>query len=353
MTPAFWRGKRVFLTGHTGFKGSWLTLWLSSMGAVVRGYALAPPTNPSLFELSGAGEVCESVIADLRDAARLDRELVAFQPDIVIHMAAQPLVRLSYREPVETFSTNVLGAVHLFEAARKSSTVRVIVNVTSDKCYENREWVWGYRENDPMGGSDPYSASKGCAELVTTSYARSFFSTPGGTVLGSGRAGNVIGGGDWAEDRLIPDIIRAFGEGREVEIRRPDSVRPWQHVLEPLSGYLLLAERLWQGGHAFAGGWNFGPSPDAVQPVRTIADRIVTIWQEPRRWIDRSNPADVHEARLLQLDSTKARVDLGWSPRWRFDEALTATVDWYQKQRAGASARELCLQQIAEFQRAA
>ena len=349
MTPAFWSGKRVFLTGHTGFKGSWLTMWLASAGATVRGYALTPPTNPSLFDLAKVAELCDHHVGDVRDAAALTRALTEFRPDIVIHMAAQPLVRLSYDQPVETYSTNVMGTVNLFEAARRAPSVRAIVNVTTDKCYENREWVWGYRENDPMGGFDPYSSSKGCAELVTSAYARSYFSKADGPTLGSGRAGNVIGGGDWAQDRLVPDIVKAFVANDEVRIRRPDSVRPWQHVLEPLSGYLLLAEKLWAHGQAFAGGWNFGPSPDAVQPVRKIADSIVAMWNEPRQWIDASDPNDVHEARLLQLDSTKARVDLGWAPRWTFDIALSNTIDWYQKAQKPGSARDLCLAQIAQY----
>lgn len=349
MSPAFWNGKRVFLTGHTGFKGSWLTLWLEQLGATVCGFSLAPATTPALFDDAKVAGSCEHHIGDIRDYGAVARAMSAFKPDIVLHLAAQAIVRTSYEDPIETYGSNVMGTVHVLEAARKTPSVRVIVNVTSDKCYENREWLWGYREIDPMGGHDPYSSSKGCAELVASAFARSYFHLKDGPVLGSARAGNVIGGGDWARDRLIPDIVRAFLAGKAVEIRQPDSVRPWQHVLEPLSGYILLAEKLWQGGQNFAGGWNFGPDASAVMPVRAVADTMVRIWGADSCWIDRSDPHALHEAKLLQLDSTKARINMGWQPRWAFRTALEATADWYRKTHEGASPRDLCLQQIAQY----
>lgn len=349
MNDRFWRGKKVFVTGHTGFKGSWLMLWLNSLGADACGFALDPPSNPSLFARADVANHCKSVHGDVRDLGAVGAAMNAFKPEIVIHMAAQALVRSSYEDPVTTYATNVLGTVNVLEAARQCRSVAAIVNVTSDKCYENREWVWGYRENDPMGGHDPYSSSKGCAELVGSAYARSYFCNPDGPCLASARAGNVIGGGDWALDRLVPDMMRGFLRNEDVQIRRPEAVRPWQHVLEPLSGYLLLAEKLIAGGHAFVGGWNFGPSQSSVQPVRLVADEICALWGAPRRWIDASDPAAVHEARLLQLDSTKARVELGWRPRWSFKEALAATVDWYQEADRVSDVAELTLRQIAQF----
>ena len=349
MNPDFWCRRKVFLTGHTGFKGSWLTIWLENLGAEVCGFAVSPPSEPSLFVRAGVARRCRHVLGDVRDLESLSREMQAFKPEIVIHMAAQALVRLSYNQPVETFDTNVIGTVNVLDAARRCASVQAIVNVTSDKCYENKEWVWGYRESDPMGGYDPYSASKGCAELVASAFARSYFSRDGGPALGSGRAGNVIGGGDWALDRLIPDMIRGFLKNEDVPIRRPESVRPWQHVLEPLSGYLLLAEKLHGGRQAFAGGWNFGPPQSAVQTVRVVADAICGLWGAPCRWVDASDPDAVHEATLLQLDSTKAQVQLGWRPRWDFREALAATVEWYQQAAWGESAAALCQKQIADF----
>ena len=272
----FWRGRRVFLTGHTGFKGGWLALWLQRLGADVTGYALDPPTTPSLFAVARVGAGMRSIINDIRDAETLAQAMREAQPEIVIHMAAQPLVRYSYQAPVETYATNVMGTVHLLEAVRQTDSVRAVVNVTSDKCYENREWVWGYRENEPMGGYDPYSNSKGCAELVTAAYRNSYFNpaqySQHGVALASARAGNVIGGGDWAEDRLIPDILRAIAAGEAVNIRSPHAIRPWQHVLEPLSGYLLLAQRLIEDGPAHAEGWNFGPSEEDARPVQWIVE---------------------------------------------------------------------------------
>ncbi len=353
MNRQFWHGKRVFLTGHTGFKGSWLSLWLGEMGADVTGFALAPPTTPSLFEQARVAEGMHSVIGDVRDGEALKAALAAARPEVVIHMAAQPLVRYSYVNPVETYTTNVLGLVHLLEAVRAAPGVRAVVNVTSDKCYENREWPWGYRENEPMGGYDPYSNSKGCAELVTSGYRSSFFNADNyaehGVALGSGRAGNVIGGGDWAEDRLIPDMLRAIGRGEPVLIRNPDAIRPWQHVLEPLSGYLALAEKLYLEGPAHAEGWNFGPHDIDARPVAWIIERIAQEWGEGAAWkLDgKSHP---HEATYLKLDCSKARARLGWHPRWDLGRTLANIVAWHKACDAGADMRAVTLAQIASYQ---
>jgi CDP-glucose 4,6-dehydratase len=344
---AFWQGRRVFLTGHTGFKGSWLALWLQSMGAVVRGYALTAPTTPALFELARVADGMESHIGDLRDAAALRASLVDFEPEVVIHMAAQPLVRYSYVEPVETYQTNVMGTVHLLEAVRACSCVRAVVNVTTDKCYENREWPWGYRESEPMGGHDPYSSSKGCAELVTAAYRRSFMASSG-VGLASGRAGNVIGGGDWAADRLVPDILRAFERGEAVQVRNPASIRPWQHVLEPLGGYLVLAEHLVEHGQAAAEGWNFGPSDDDARPVDWIVRRMSQAWGDGAQWrVDAGEHP--HEAQYLKLDCSKARQRLHWQPRWGLAETLERIVKWHKGWIAGADVRALSLAEIAAF----
>jgi len=310
---AFWEGKRVFLTGHTGFKGSWLSIWLASMGASVRGYAHEAPTDPALFHAAEVGDQIESQIADVRDAQTLASSLKSFNPDIVIHMAAQPLVRASYQIPVETYATNVMGTVHLLEAVRHCPGVKAVVVVTTDKCYENREWEWGYRENEPMGGYDPYSNSKGCAELVTDGYRRSFLADSE-TAVASGRAGNVIGGGDWAEDRLIPDILNAFGEGRSAIVRNPDAIRPWQHVLEPLSGYLVLAQRLYQDGQSAARAWNFGPWDEGARPVNWIADKMADMWGDDARWELFGDADQPHEATYLKLDISRARTYLDWRP---------------------------------------
>jgi CDP-glucose 4,6-dehydratase len=344
---SFWRGKRVFLTGHTGFKGGWLSLWLQQLGAELQGFALAPPTTPSLFNEARVGTGMASTLGDIRDADALRESMQAFRPDIVIHMAAQPLVRLSYAEPVATYATNVMGTVHLFEAVRQTPSARVVVNITTDKCYENKEWVWGYREDEPMGGYDPYSNSKGCAELVTSAYRRSFFQH-GGAALASVRAGNVIGGGDWAADRLIPDILRAFEQGQAVVVRNPQATRPWQHVLEPLSGYLTLAQRLWTDGQALAEGWNFGPREEDAQPVRWILDRMVQQWGGDARW-QLDGGQHPHEAGFLKLDISKARARLGWQPRWALDEALGRIVKWHQAWLARQDVRALCLAQIADY----
>ena len=352
MTPTFWLGKRVLITGHTGFKGGWLALWLQSMGAQVHGYALAPPTDPSLFELARIAQtMASSHTGDVRDLAHLQRVLTEVQPEIVFHMAAQPLVRLSYEQPVETYATNVMGTVHLLEAVRHTPGVRVVVNITTDKCYENREWVWGYRENEPMGGHDPYSNSKGCMELVTSAYRQSFFNPKDhahhGVALASVRAGNVIGGGDWAADRLLPDMIRAFVAEQPVVIRNPHAIRPWQHVLEPLSGYLLLAEKLWDQGPAFAEGWNFGPNEEDARPVGWIVEQLVARWPGASWRLDGGqNP---HEATHLRLDCLKAKTRLDWRPRWSLSEALTRIVEWYRAQEAGEDMREVTLRQIHQY----
>lgn len=350
MTPEFWHGKHVFLTGHTGFKGAWLSLWLQSLGAKVTGYAMEPETQPNLFDLARVAEgMASHVIADIRDAKILAAALTAAQPEIVLHMAAQPLVRHSYVDPVGTYATNVMGTVHLLEAVRMTAGIKAVVIVTTDKCYENREWHWGYRENEPMGGHDPYSNSKGCAELVTQAYRDSFFrSSSNGPAVASARAGNVIGGGDWAADRLIPDLIRGACEKREVALRNPQAIRPWQHVLEPLGGYLTLAEKLYEQGNAFAEGWNFGPYEADAKPVGWIADRMVALWPQALRWTRESAPQP-HEATYLKLDCSKARARLDWSPRWNLDQALTQIVTWHRAHLTGTDMRKFTLEQIASY----
>jgi len=350
MNAEFWRGKRVLLTGHTGFKGSWLSLWLQSMDAQVVGYALAPPTEPSLFEVAGVGAGMTSVIGDIRDLEHLRAVFAEHKPEIVIHMAAQPLVRYSYAEPVETYSTNVMGTVNLLEAVRGTPGVKAVVNVTTDKCYENREWAWGYRENEAMGGYDPYSSSKGCAELVTAAYRNSFFNSATFNVkhsiaIASARAGNVIGGGDWAEDRLIPDIMRAITQGRSVTIRNPHAIRPWQHVLEPLSGYLKLAQKLYEEGAAYAEGWNFGPNDEDAKPVQWIVEQLTQSWGEGASWL-LDGGEHPHEAHYLKLDCSKAKSRLDWHPRWHLDEALKRIVDWQKQYLYGRDMRAVTIEQI-------
>lgn len=352
MNPSFWDGKRVLLTGHTGFKGSWLSLWLQSMGAEVVGYALAPPTNPSLFEVADITSGMTSVIGDVRDLAQLKKTFAQHQPEIVIHMAAQPLVRYSYIEPVETYSTNVMGTVNLLEAVRATSSVKAVVNVTTDKCYENREWVWGYRENEAMGGFDPYSSSKGCAELVTAAYRNSYFHLEKykqhGVAIASARAGNVIGGGDWAEDRLIPDIMRAITQAKPVNIRSPHATRPWQHVLEPLSGYLVLAERLYTEGAGYAEGWNFGPNDEDAKPVQWIVEKLIQSWGEGASWkLDGGDHP--HEAHYLKLDCAKAKMRLDWYPQWHLGDTLEAIVDWHRAYRHGEDMRAVTIGQINKY----
>lgn len=347
MTPGFWQGKRVFMTGHTGFKGSWLSLWLQQLGASVTGYALSPPTSPSLFVEARVAEGMQSVHGDIRDLPELSKAMRAAQPEIVIHMAAQSLVRESYAAPVETYATNVMGTVHLLEAVRQTAGVKAVVNVTTDKCYENKEWIWGYREGEPMGGYDPYSNSKGCSELVTSAYRQSFFQQ-GRVALASARAGNVIGGGDWASDRLVPDILRAFEAQRSVVIRNPHATRPWQHVLEPLSGYLTLAERLYQEGQALAEGWNFGPRDEDARPVQWIVEDMVRRWGRGASW--QLDPGEhPHEAHYLKLDISKAASGLGWQPRWSLPTALQHIVDWHQVWLDKGDVRAMCLQQIQQY----
>ena len=353
VNPAFWPGRRVLVTGHTGFKGGWLSLWLQRWGAEVTGYALIPPTEPSLFETACVGEGMQSVLGDVRDFAALRAIVADCRPEIVFHLAAQPLVVPSYQQPVETYATNIMGTVHLLEAVRQVGGVRAVVNVTSDKCYANREWLWGYRENEPMGGEDPYSSSKGCAELVTAAYRASFFPLADyaqhGVALASARAGNVIGGGDWADYRLIPDLIRAFQAGRPAPIRCPEAVRPWQHVLEPISGYLTLAERLWEAGPTFAEGWNFGPVEIDARPVHWLVDRLVALWGNGAKWVTDGEPHP-HEAHYLKLDCAKAWEQLGWAPCWNLEQALAETVNWYQAHQAGANMQAATLAQIEQFQ---
>lgn len=352
MDKSFWNNRKVFITGHTGFKGSWLCLWLSAMGAEVHGYALEPPTKPSLYELAGVNELVSSTIADICDGARLREALAVAAPEIVIHMAAQPLVRDSYKIPVETYATNVMGTVNLLEAVRMCSTVRAVVNVTTDKCYENREWHWGYRENEPMGGYDPYSNSKGCAELVTAAYRNSFFNSADyrrhGVALATGRAGNVIGGGDWATDRLICDCVRALLAGDKIIIRNPQAIRPWQHVLEPLSGYLLLAQRLYEEGPKYAEGWNFGPNDEDAKPVEWIVQRLCEKWGgNASHEIDKTQHP--HEAHYLKLDCSKAKAELNWRPRWQLEKTIDSIVEWTLAYRDGRDIRELTLQQIENY----
>ena len=354
MNPTFWRGKRVLITGHTGFKGSWLTLWLHQCGAEVAGYALAPPSDaPSLFETAHVAQDVHSVFGDIRDQSRLTALVREFRPEIALHLAAQALVRESYARPVETYSVNVMGTVHFLEAVRHTPDIKVAIVITSDKCYENREWAWGYRENEPMGGHDPYSSSKGCAELVTAAYRASYFPPAANSpVVASARAGNVIGGGDWAKDRLIPDIIRAMQQKRPVSIRSPYAIRPWQHVLEPLNGYLTLAEHAWEVGADCADGWNFGPNDSDARSVEWIVDRMTQLWGEGARW-ERDASPHPHEAHYLKLDASRAKVRLGWQPRLDLSSTLEWVVAWYREQGRGADARVLTLDQIARYQQLA
>lgn len=347
LTNDFWRGKRVFLTGHTGFKGGWLSLWLQFMGAKVYGYALNPPTEPNLFSAADVGKnMAGSTLADIRDADRLRAAMHSARPEIVFHLAAQSLVRHSYAQPTETYAVNVLGTVNVLEAVRSTPSVKAVVNVTTDKCYENREWPWGYRETEAMGGFDPYSSSKGCAELVTAAYRQSFLA-PTGIALASARAGNVIGGGDWAADRLLPDFLRAMDAGEILKIRSPQATRPWQHVLEPLSGYLTLAERLYEEGMAFAEAWNFGPREDDARPVRWIVERLSELRKDVNWQCDET--PHPHEAHYLKLDSSKARHHLDWQPRWNLQTALQQTLAWHEAWRNAADMRSVTLAQIDEY----
>lgn len=348
----FWKGKKVFVTGHTGFKGSWLCLWLNELGAEVIGYALTPPTKPSLFEICKIKEMITSFMGDIRDFDELNSAMQTAQPDIVIHMAAQSLVRYSYINPVETYAINVMGTVHLLEAVRNCKSIKAVINVTTDKCYENKEWVWGYRENEPMGGYDPYSNSKGCSELVTAAYRNSFFNSvtyvQHRVALASARAGNVIGGGDWASDRLIPDFIRALESNTKIRIRCPKAIRPWQHVLEPLSGYLMLAEKLYTQGIAYGQAWNFGPEDSDAKSVEWIVKTLCSLWKNQAGYlIDKGNHP--HEANYLKLDCSKAKKELGWRPQWQLQYTLGKIVEWMKCYQDKQDMRSVCLQQIREY----
>ena len=346
---SFWREKKVLITGHTGFKGSWLALWLQVLGAEVIGFALSPPTRPNLFTLADVAAAMTSVIVDVRDYDEVLRLMLFHQPNIVFHLAAQPLVRHSYIEPIETYQTNVMGTVHVLEAARRVSSVSVMVNITTDKCYENQEWFWGYRETDRLGGHDPYSNSKACAELVTSAYRKSFYSQAS-IGLASARAGNVIGGGDWAVDRLVPDIMRACIHQTSIKIRNPQAIRPWQHVLDPLHGYLLLAEKLFKEPSNYSEGWNFGPHAEDIKSVRWIADYLTNCWGNEIHWDSISQDHDaVHEAMQLRLDCAKAHAKLAWQPRWNLQRALTETVQWYKAFEAKTDLKLFTLQQINQF----
>ena len=343
----FWKGKRVFLTGHTGFKGSWLSLWLEDMGALVKGYSLEPYTEPNLFEVAEVSSGIESEIGDIRDYEKLKSSIESFSPNIILHLAAQPLVRDSYEDPLGTYETNVMGTANLLQASRDLLDLKSIVIVTTDKCYENREWEWGYRENEAMGGYDPYSSSKGCAELVTSAFRRSFFQSTG-VAIASARAGNVIGGGDWSKDRLIPDVLRSYNEGEQVIIRNPKATRPWQHVIEPLSGYLILAEELYNRGSALAEPFNFGPRDEDCQSVESILNTVNINWKECPGWKldDEANP---HEARFLKLDISKAKDKLNWTPKWNLESTIKRIVDWNEAFNRQEDMRQYCINEIKSY----
>ncbi|WP_337099011.1 CDP-glucose 4,6-dehydratase [Paenibacillus sp. YIM B09110] len=349
---SFWLNKKVFITGHTGFKGSWLSLWLSSLGAKVTGYALEAPTTPSLYRLGRIDALIHSVMGDIRDRSKLREALNAAEPDIVFHMAAQPLVRESYRNPVETYEVNVLGTVYLLDAVKElgkaGKPVKAIVNITTDKCYENKEWIWGYRETDALGGYDPYSNSKACSELVTDSYWNSYFKLSGSTMVATARAGNVIGGGDWADDRLIPDCLRAIAAGEAITIRNPNAIRPWQHVLEPLSGYMQLAEKLVTEGSRYCGAWNFGPNDESVRTVEWVVGQLNSRWGKNVN-IQLEQQIQPHEAGLLKLDCSKSNTILGWEPKWRLEETIGQIVAWHKRYEQADDVRDICLHQINEY----
>lgn len=346
---SFWRGKKVLITGHTGFKGSWLGFWLDSLGAEVCGYALAPDGEINLFDNLRLAAKIKHVVGDVRDLAQFENTITDFQPDVVFHLAAQSLVRRSYRQPVETYETNVIGTVNVLEAVRRTKSVKSVVIITTDKVYENKEWLWAYRENERLGGFDPYSNSKACAELAVSAYRNSFFAE-GNCLIASARAGNVIGGGDWSEDRLLPDVFRSLIFGNNLEIRNPFSVRPWQHVLEPLAGYLTLAEKLFNGEKRFADAWNFGPSEDDSKPVGWILEEIKRIWNDPVNW-QIGTERQPHEANLLKLDSTKARTELEWMPKLHIKDAVKLTADWYRGYKDKSDLIDLTKDQIEFYQK--
>ncbi|MFL2726068.1 MAG: CDP-glucose 4,6-dehydratase [Gammaproteobacteria bacterium] len=350
MNREFWVGKNVFITGHTGFKGSWLSLWLQDCGANLTGFSLDPNTEPNIFTCASVADGMKSIIGDIRNLEYLTSAMVDSSPDIVIHMAAQPLVRFSYENPHDTYSTNVMGTVNIFEAIRKTPSVKAVVNVTTDKCYENKEWVWGYREDEAMGGYDPYSSSKGCSELVTTAYRNSFFHNEHSAQIASARAGNVIGGGDWSKDRLVPDILKSLEKNEKVLIRNPNAIRPWQHVLEPLDGYLLLAEKLYIEGNIYAESWNFGPEDEDVKEVKIIIDYLTETWSPNACW-EHDNSNHPHEAQMLKLDISKAKKLLHWSPKLRLFDALDNTRDWHKKWIKGDDPKLITLDQIRAFER--
>ncbi len=351
MNSTFWKNKKVFITGHTGFKGSWLCLWLHSLGAEVTGYALEPPTNPNMFDLCKIDELVYSIKGDVRDYNLLSRSIAQAKPDIIIHMAAQPLVRDSYIKPIETYEINVMGTVNVLEAARHTPNIRAFINITTDKCYENQEWCWGYRENEPLGGYDPYSNSKACSELVTSSYRDSFFNIQDYPIhnmaVATARAGNVIGGGDWAKDRLIADSVNAMLNNEKIKIRNPHAIRPWQHVLEPLSGYLMLAEKLFFEGPEFAEGWNFGPDDKDAKPVEWIVSELCQKWGEGDYCVESGDHP--HEATYLKLDCSKAMTRLHWSPRWTLGRALDSIVEWMRVYKDGKDLRAFSFQQIDDY----
>lgn len=348
VNQSFWNNKKVFLTGHTGFKGSWMSLWLLKLGANVTGYSKDIPTQPSLFEELKISQDMKSIFGDVGDLAKLQSTIKEANPDIVLHMAAQPLVRYSYVNPIETYMTNVMGTVHLLQSARECSNVKAVVNVTSDKCYENFEKDEAYKEDEPMGGYDPYSNSKGCSELVTSAYRKSFYQVSG-VGLASGRAGNVIGGGDWAQDRLVPDIVRSVMNNTTLEIRYPRAIRPWQHVLEPLSGYLMLAEKLYGDSKAFSKGYNFGPLKHDHCDVETVIKKMNASWGGKIKYEIKASPSNPHEAHYLKLDCERAMTELKWRPRWSIDQALKETVDWNINRMSGGNVREFTAKQIAEY----
>jgi len=348
-----WQGRRVFLTGHTGFKGGWLSLWLAGRGAQIRGYALNPENEPNLFTAASVASVLDDVRGDIRDYAKLEASMTEFRPEVVFHLAAQPLVRRSYADPLGTYATNVMGTAHVLEAIRKTPSVRAVVCITTDKCYENREWVWPYRETDPLGGHDPYASSKACAELVSAAYRSSFFPIDRlhehHVALATARAGNVIGGGDWSEDRLVPDLLRGFQAKHPVLIRRPKAIRPWQHVLEPLHGYMKLAEHLLAKPEEFASSFNFGPGDEDAWPVELIANAIAKMWGEGASWV-RDADLSVHEAHTLRLDASKARTELGWQPRLKIETALEWTMAWYRAWQQGADMLQKTRAQISVYE---